>query len=74
MNNEESLTELFKSFGLYLDNDEYEDDLDIDSVTFISLIVAVEDKFNISIPDESLSFESLGSFFKLLNCVNSLVQ
>ena len=73
MNEEKKLIEIFESFGLYLDSDEYEYDLDIDSFTFISLIVAVEDKFNISIPDEDLSFERLGSFFKILNCINSLI-
>lgn len=73
MINEDKLKELFESFGLYLENDEYEDVLDIDSFTFISLISAVEDEFGISIPDESLTFESLDSFFKILNCINSLV-
>lgn len=58
--------------GIYLDEDEFDEELGIDSFTFISLVVAVEEEFNISIPDEKLSFESLGTFSKMLDCVSSL--
>lgn len=44
---------VFQENGIYMYNDK-DDDLDIDSITFISLIVFIEKRFNIIIPDEML--------------------
>lgn len=42
-------------------------DLGIDSAGFIKLIVSMESKFNISIPDEDLLFEKFSTAGLILN-------
>jgi acyl carrier protein len=42
-------------------------DQGIDSVSFVKLIVLVESKFNISIPDEDLLFENFSTAGLILN-------
>ncbi|WP_339253475.1 phosphopantetheine-binding protein [Paenibacillus sp. FSL P2-0136] len=42
-------------------------DQGIDSVGFIKLIVSIESKFNISIPDEDLLFEKFSTAGLILN-------
>lgn len=54
------ISDLFKDKGFDIDIVEYVDlidDVGMDSITFISIVVEVEVRFNISIPDEMLLME-----------------
>jgi acyl carrier protein len=47
------------------------DDLGIDSITFISLIIAIESEFGIHIPDEELvldNFRNVESVVRIVEC------
>lgn len=46
----------------------------IDSITFISLIVSIEGRLNIEIPDEYLRIEVLNSFNGFVHLIDSLVN
>lgn len=49
------ISELFKDKGFDTDIIEYADlvdDMGMDSITFISIVVEIEAKFNIEVPDE----------------------
>ena len=46
----------------------------IDSITFISFIVSIEERLNIEIPDEYLRIEALNSFNGFSHLVYSLVN
>lgn len=50
------------------------DDLGMDSITFISIIIDIEDKFNIVIPDEKLLLEEFRTFDNVLNIVSELLN
>ena len=50
------------------------DDLGMDSITFISIIIEIEDKFNIVIPDEKLLLEEFRTYENILNIVSELLD
>lgn len=66
------LAELFTDTGIDTDLFEYVDlidDLGMDSVTFISIIVEVEARFGITVPDDKLLMEE----FKNVDSIISIV-
>lgn len=55
------ISELFKDKGFDTDIIEYADlvdDMGMDSITFISIVVELEAKFNITVPDDMLLMDS----------------
>lgn len=73
-NLEEKMKQIFAENGLEIFAGEEEAILDIDSLRLISLIVSVEDEFEIEIPDEYLSQAVLGSFADFLKLVSDLIN
>lgn len=67
----ERLENVFNDIGLYIDEDEYDDEIGLDSMTFVSLLVAIEEEFKIEIPDEKLSIAALKTFADFLQLVES---
>lgn len=68
------VSELFANKGYDIDIIEYVDlidDLGMDSITFISIVVEVETRFSIIIPDNMLLMEN---FRKIENIVNVVEQ
>lgn len=47
-------------------------ELGIDSISFIHIIVAIEEYFDYEIPDSLLSFSEMNTVNKILNMLNSL--
>jgi len=45
----------------------------IDSITFIEIIIYIEEEFDILIPDEYLLSEKLNTIYKIANLVSELV-
>ena len=46
----------------------------IDSISFIQIVVALEDNFEIEIPDEKLMLEEMGTFNKITMVVASALN
>ena len=46
----------------------------IDSISFIQIVVALEDNFEIEIPDEKLILEEIGTFNKITMVVASVLN
>ncbi len=46
--------------------------LDMDSITFISMIIGIEQEFNIQFPDEYLSFEKLKNLDTIVEIVEAI--
>ncbi len=44
----------------------------LDSIRIIEIIVAIEEKFNVEIPDEFLTLESIGSVDKLVKILGNI--
>lgn len=69
----EILNDLFPSAGANLDFFEYIDlidDLDIDSMAFISIVIEIETTFCITIPDEMLLMEN----FRNVECILAIIE
>lgn len=56
---------------------QFDEDLNvigIDSISFIQIVVALEDNFEIEIPDEKLLLEEMGTFNKITMVVASALN
>lgn len=75
MNIKETVLIILEENGIYIPDD-LDEELDMDSITFISIIVCIEEKMQISIPDEYLAidrFRTINNFIKNINIIfNSL--
>ena len=70
---------IIKSYikDLELDESRYEAnlaELGMDSITFVQIIVEMEDRFQIEIPDEYLLFSEMDSVYKMASIVVSLTE
>ena len=71
----ELISELFKDKGFDIDRIEYVDlidDLGMDSITFVSMVVEIEDHFKILIPDDLLRFENFNSVNKIVKLISKI--
>lgn len=75
MNIKETVLITLEENGIYIPDD-LDEELDMDSITFISIAVYIEEKMQISIPDEYLAidkFKTINSFIENINIIlNSL--
>ena len=75
MNIKETVLTTLEENGIYIPDD-FNEELDMDSITFISIIVCIEEKMQISIPDEYLArdkFRTINNFIENINIIfNSL--
>lgn len=55
------IIKILEENGIFVSND-WDEELDFDSITFISTIVCLEEEFNIEIPDDFLLFENFKTF------------
>lgn len=58
------------------EEDIYEElsNLGVSSIMIISIIIAIEEKYNIEIPDEYLLNSQIGTIYKICNIVTSLIE
>ncbi len=73
------IAEIIKSYvkDLDLDKNRYEanlTELGIDSIAFIQIVVEMEDRFQIEIPDEYLLFSEMDTVYKMASVVMSLTE
>jgi acyl carrier protein len=71
-----TLIYFLRNNGLYIDNydEKHDTPLDIDSLTFITLIVLMEDEFAIKIPAEQLVLSNFDTTNKLIDNVSRLIE
>jgi acyl carrier protein len=55
----DELLKIFSEFGIFIDEDEYDSELSIDSIQFININIKIEEVFSISVDDEYLLFKKL---------------
>lgn len=73
----EILTGLFSNSGVDTDILEYVDlidDLGMDSINFVSLIIELEEAFEVQIPDEWLLMEKFRTFSQIYSAVDVLIN
>lgn len=59
--------------GIYI-SDEWDEELDFDSITFISTIVGIEEAFSIEIPADILLFENFKTFNLYINNIKQILS
>lgn len=70
------IIEEFENLGIVIDQDQEDTDLssmEIDSITFVSFIVALEERFGIQFPDEFLTMETMNSLNGFANLIDKLL-
>jgi Phosphopantetheine attachment site. len=66
----ESLFQEYTNESNMLEYVDFIDDLNMDSITFISMVIEIENKFNIEVPDNLLLME----FFKNLDSIVKMFE
>ena len=72
MNTHGKILDIFDMMNIKADSDG--DFTDIDSVAFVSLIVTIEETFNISFPDDLLYIDAVQSISNLEIIINNLLE
>ena len=73
-NIEERLNRIISENGNDIASNNINEKLDIDSITFVSLIVEIENEFDIEIPDDYLLIEKLGTYSQFLDMIIDLLE
>ena len=77
MNVREVILECLDELGIMIDDDGSDFDLQeyiVDSLQFITLVVSIEQKFDVEMPENMLLYEKMKSFNGYCEAVNELVQ
>lgn len=76
MNIQQKLITILNDKGIYIEESEIVTDveLEINSLTFISVVLAIENNFDIMIPDQYMVLEELNTFPKILSMINSVLK
>lgn len=70
MDIKDELINLFTEIGISIDDECYNDELQLDSLQFINIIILIEDTFLFTVGDNYMSHDKLKSFndFKNMIC------
>lgn len=71
---QEKLMNIFKENGYLVDAENEYDQLELDSLQFISILCDIENDFDISIPEEYLSGKDLNTFSDFLELIRNVVK
>lgn len=66
----DKLMKIFESVGIYLDDNELDKELEIDSLQFVTVIIGIETVFLLRISNDFEDYSSLvtfNDFYKLVN-------
>lgn len=72
MDIETKLINIFEDTGIIIDKDSKKENLNLDSLHYISIICEIENEFDIEIPDEMLSNNPLETFSDFENMIEEL--
>jgi len=73
-----NLIKIIDSLGIYVDDIDISGDFDlreyiIDSLQFISMIVEIENEFDIEFPDDLLLYDNLKSFYAFTELLQTII-
>ena len=72
----EKITNNLRTLDINVDNttSDFITENNIDSITFIEIIISIEEEFSILIPEEYLLMEEMNTVSKIANIVNELAD
>ncbi|MCR5837672.1 MAG: hypothetical protein K6G88_14325 [Lachnospiraceae bacterium] len=62
MDKKELLLEIFEECGVFIDDDYMDEEIEMDSLQFINVMIAIENTFGIKIDDEKMAHANSKSF------------
>ena len=68
---ESRLINIMKNNGVEFYDNSLNEKLTMDSIEFVSMIVEIENEFNIEVPDEYLLIEKLNTFTQICDMIES---
>ena len=68
---QKKVKKIFESVGIYLDDNQLDEVLEIDSLQFVTIILEIETEFLIRLSNDFDDFSSLMSFNDFFRLVNS---
>ena len=68
------LREILEGNGIFYENNNLINAESIDSITFVSAIVDIEEEYHIFIPDEYVSVQLIGNLEELSCLINELIN
>lgn len=71
---DERLKKIFGENGYSVNCGEENEQLELDSLQFISIICDIENEFSISVPDEFLSGENIDTYLDILTMTENLLM
>lgn len=72
---ENDLVNILEENGIFVDDkDILLADYLPDSLTFVNIIIGIEEAFDIELPDEMLLIENFGTFYNLLECISCEIE
>lgn len=63
---------VFERVGIYVNENDFDNQLEIDSIEFVSLVVTIEEEFDIIIPEEYLIFDKLNTVNQFVVLIDEL--
>ena len=66
------IVEVLEQNGIYI-SDDWDEELEFDSITFISTIVCLEEAFDIDVPDDLLTLENFRTFKQYFNNIENIM-
>ena len=70
MNIDDKIIEAFEMVGIYTDNLDYDELLEMDSLQFVSVIIALEETFMIRLSNDLENFDSLQTMNDFIRLVS----
>lgn len=71
---DERLKEIFEENGYLINYGEENEQLELDSLQFISIICDIENELSVSVPDEFLSGEQINTYLDILKMIENLLM
>ncbi len=67
------LMNIFELIGVYLNEDDFDEHIEINSIQFVNIILSLEEEFLIRISSDFFDYSKLRCFNDYLNLINSYV-
>ncbi|RFA36183.1 hypothetical protein CAI16_05150 [Virgibacillus dokdonensis] len=71
---ESKLKEIFENQGTYINEEDYNDEILLDSLQLINIVIEMEEMFLIRITDDFLGFNNMKTFTDFYYCVVNYLE
>lgn len=73
MNIKDSLLDIFNKCGFQLSPEDYNQNIEMDSIQFMSIILSIEETYHLEVDQEYLSMDKLNTFNEFISMIEEKV-